>query len=145
MAYATRIDLVTVGMNAQALGALPQATVDANLQEVGDFSDSFFRARWGTAAVPLVAWDSTVTRVNARICAFHLMTIRGLKPGGGDWDLFRSGYDDAVAWLEKVQRQQAHPKVTLAGVNLPGSVQPKLNSASVVNVATGRQARNRGW
>lgn len=145
MAYATITDLTTVGLAPNALGNTTVAQQNAALQGASDYADSFFRARWGTAGVPFVAWDSQITESVAKIAAYRLMLERGMRPDGADWRIFRQGYDDAVAWLDKVQRQQAHPKVTLANVNAPGAVQPQLNSASVVNVATGRRAPNRGW
>jgi Protein of unknown function (DUF1320) len=145
MAYATTEDLQAVGLKPTSLGTLTPAQVSANLQSASDFADSFFRARWGTFAVPLVAWDSQVTKAVAKISAFDLMVMRGLRADSTDWTVYRTGYDDAVAWLDKVQRQQAHPLVTLAASNLPGRVQPNINTASVVNLANGCTARRRGW
>jgi hypothetical protein len=70
--------------------------------------------------------------------------IRGLNPASTADQRFKTDYDDAVAWLDKVQRQQAHPLVTLA-LNASPQIQPSLTTFSVVATATGCTARNRGW
>lgn len=144
MAYATQTDLTNVGVPAQAITPLTQAQINAALDNASTFADSFFRARWGTNAVPLQAWDSAVTEAVAKIAAFRLLKVRGYSPGSGADRQFREGYDDAVAWLEKVQRQQAHPLVTLAS-NATPTVQPNLVSGSVIDLSNGARGTNRGW
>lgn len=146
MAYAAISDLTTVGMPAQAVGPLAhQATLNAQLQAASDFVDTFLRNRYGTAAVPLLAWDTTITRATAQIAAYYYLTVKGVNPDSQDWRIAQSGYTEAVAYLDRIQRQQANPNVTVAATGLPGSVQPQLRSSSVVNIANGARARNRGW
>lgn len=144
MAYAQQTDLVNVGLPQTALVDLQPTQIAAQLQAASDFADSFFAARYGRANVPLQAWDSSVTLAVARVAVWYLMTTRGIQSGSSDFDTFRLGFTDAETWLNKVQRQQAHPLVTLAG----GAVapqQPNLVSSSVVSIASGRRAPNRGW
>lgn len=144
MAYATQTDLTTVGLPTNALGPITAAQITAALQNASDRADASFRARYGPTAVPLVLWDSTITQAVAKVAAFELMVIRGMKPGGPDWELFRSRYDDAIEYFDRIQRQQAHPQVTLAG-GATAPQQPNLTSTSVVDLSSGATASKRGW
>ena len=144
MAYATQADLTNVGLPAAAIVALTNAQITASLQSASDFADTFFRARWGQLAVPLLAWDTSVTEAVARIAALRLLRVRGYSPKSTADQQFQLGYDEAVEWLGKVQRQQAHPLVTLA-LNATAPISPLLISSSVVNLSTGRSSGNRGW
>ena len=144
MAYATQADLLTVGMPPQALANLSPTQVSAALQNASDRIDSYFRGRYGDGPSPLLlTWDSQVTQATAKIAAYELLGIRGVDPDKPR--PFAQENADAVFWCRDVQRQQAHPLVTVSGSPLAGSVQPNLVSSSVVNLATGRRAPNRGW
>lgn len=147
--YCSGADIVALALPIPALRNLTSVGTDPvarACQTAGDFSDSFFRGRWGYTAVPLLAWDTFITRANAQIAAFWLMRgPRGLKPDSPEFAILKSEYDEAVKFLNDVQRQQAHPLVTLANANAPGGVQPNLITGSVVNLSSGAVARNRGW
>lgn len=144
MAYATLTDLITVGLPAAALGTLTTAQQAAALQNASDRADASLRARYGNTAVPLLAWDSTITQAVAKMATFELMVVRGMKPGGPDWELFSMRNTDAIEYLDRVQRQQAHPLVTLAN-NATAPQQPNLTSSSVVDLSTGATQPTRGW
>lgn len=145
MAYATLVDLQNVGMPPQSFGETEGTQITTALQNASDFADAFFRARYGSSAVPLVSWDTTITEAVAKIAAWRILNMRGINPNSSDFELLRTGYNDAVDYLNKIQRQQAHPSVTLAATGLPGSTQPNVISSSVVNLASGGTATNRGW
>jgi hypothetical protein len=144
VAYASPTDLTNVGLPQTALGGVWSIQIAAQLQAASDFADTFFAARWGRSNVPLIQWDTAVTLAVARVAVWYLMTTRGMKPGAPDWQIFRTGYEDSVDWFNKVQRQQAHPLVTLAG-GATAPQQPNLVSSSVISIASGRRAPNRGW
>ena len=144
MAYASQTDLTNVGLPAVALGNLTVAQQTAALQNASDRADASLRARYGNTAVPLLAWDSTITQAVAKIAAFDLMVMRGMKPGGPDWELFNMRFQDAIGYLNAIQRQQAHPLVTLAN-NSTAPQQPNLTTSSVVDLSTGATQTNRGW
>lgn len=145
MAYCAGQDLLNLALPIPALSPLVQAQVAAVCQAESDVADGYFRGRWGYSAVPLLAWDTSVTFAVARRAAFSLMRVRGLKPDGADWKLFESVHTEATAWLDKVQRQQAHPLVILANGSAPGGAQPIVISSSVVNLSNGCRAPTRGW
>ena len=144
MPYATQADLLNMGFPATALGNLSAGQIAAELQAASDQVDTAIRGRYGNEAVPLLTWDSTITRATAQIAAFELMVVRGMKANGPDWTLFYTRKKDAEAFLDKVQRQQAHPLVTLANSQVAPQ-QPNYQSSSVIAVATGRVASRRGW
>lgn len=144
MAYATQSDLTRIGLPQVALSNLDAEQIEAALQNASDRADAHFRARYGNEAVPLADWDSTITEAVARIAAFELMRVRGMKPGGPDWELLRLGQQDALEYFGQIQRQQAHPLVKLAG-SATAPLQPNLKSSSVVNVMNGASSQKRGW
>lgn len=144
MAYASQTDLTNVGLPANALATLTTQQISAALQSASDRADAAFRARYGINSVPLVTVDSTIVQAVAKMAAYELMVVRGMKPGGPDWELFKTRYDDAIAYLDRIQRQQAHPLVTLAG-GASAPQQPNLASSSVVNLSNGASGTNRGW
>lgn len=146
MPYATQLDLQNIGLPPQAFGQLEQNQINAALQNASDLVDSYLRARYGTSAVPLIAWDSTITKATARLAAYELLVeVRGVNPESTDFKILDNMRKLAEAYLDRIQRQQAHPNVTVAAANLPGSTQPNLISSSVISVATGQTGPNRGW
>jgi phage gp36-like protein len=146
MAYAAESDLVAVGMPPQSLGQLSPDQINAALQNASDKLDEGFRGRYGDGPSPLLlTWDSSITEAVAQIAAYKLIKVRGYDPDSGADSTFRDGYMDAMQFIDRVQRQQAHPVVTVAGTPLAGAVQPNLISSSVINLANGRRAPQRGW
>ena len=144
MAYAQPTDLALVGMPPTSFGPLSIPTVMAALQDASDQVDTYFRGRYGDGPSPLLlTWDSQVTRAVCKIAAYSLIDIRGRDPDRPNQ--FAQAYADAIQWCRDVQRQQAHPLVTVSAAPLAGSMQPNLVSSSVVNLATGRRAPNRRW
>lgn len=119
MAYATQADITNLGLPPEALGDLTPTQVSEVLQKTSDFADSFFRARYGQTAVPLQAWDSSVTDAVAQIAAMRLLRLRGYSPDSTADQRFKQASDESIEWLNKVQRQQAHPLVTLAQNQAP--------------------------
>jgi hypothetical protein len=143
--YATQNDVVSVGLQANVLARCQPSQVAACLKEAADEADGHFRGRWGYTAVPLLAWDSAVTGATARLAAFKIVCVAGINPDSQDYKLARQMFADAMEFFNAVQRQQMHPNVTLASGALPGQQQPNVVSFSVVNLATGGTAPNRGW
>lgn len=150
MAYATQADLLNVGFPSSALGTLTTPQVTAALENASEYADGYFRARWGSDSVPLVEWDSAVTDAVCKIAALRLLRVRGYNPQSSADQRFLEGAREAEAWLDKVQRQQAHPLVKLKSEGSPGGAdpqprEPKLYSTSVVDLASGARGQNRGW
>lgn len=143
MAYATTTDLTNAGLPAQSIQPLTAAQISAALQGASDFADTFLRARY---TLPLLSWDSSLTEAVAKIAALRLLRIRGYSPTSTADQRFQQGHDEAVAWLNMVQRQQAHPLVVQSASTTTATIaQPTVISTSVVNLVSGRTAGNRGW
>lgn len=146
MAYAAQSDLTNYALPAQAQGQITPQQMSTALQDASDELDTYFRGRYGDGPSPLLlTWDTQVTKAVCCIAAYNLMVVRGYDPDSGADPTFKNRRDEAIAWCRDVQRQQAHPLVTVSGTPLAGSVQPNLISSSVINLATGCRAPNRGW
>jgi hypothetical protein len=145
MAYCTGQDIINLALPVRSLSPLTQGQIVAACQAQSDRADGMMRGRYGTSALPLLTWDTAVTEAVAKMAAFALMRLRGMKPDSDDWKTFKSAADEGVDYFDMVQRQQMHPLVTLANGSAPGGAQPQVLSSSVVDLATGRTAANRGW
>ena len=141
--YGTTTDLVNYGLPATALGSLSATQQNDALVAASGVVDSYYGGRY---ALPLTAWDVPTTQATCKIAAWFLLSsTRGFNPAAGGDQAVRAGYEDAMRWLRDVQKQQAHPAVTPASNQIPNYNQPFVNSSSVVNVANGCTATNRGW
>jgi len=150
MPYSTQAQLFSLGLPQSAMGSagnpsvVPSQAIDDALAATSSVMDSYFRGRWGMTAVPLLVWDLSVTLCNARMAAYEIMVVRGFSSDADVNKYLEKRNGMAMDWLDKVQRQQAHPLVTLA-TGQPGMQQPNLVSSSVVNVVSGATGPNRGW
>lgn len=141
-AYATKDELYIYGAPSKAFGQLTDAAKDAALEAASRTVDTYYRARF---PLPLSSWDEQTKKVTCQIATYDLLSIRGYNPASGSDINIKDRYDSAIAWLEKVAKQQAHPEVATAQINAPEVVQPSVITSSVVNLATGASSRNRGW
>lgn len=141
--YATISDLYALGSApAIAYGDLDDDTKNAALVAASEKVDDHIRARF---SLPLIAWGTSITEATCKIAAYNLLSDRGYNPGAGADVNVRDRFIDAMAFLEKVQKQQAHPNVTPQPNDTPDFQQPFVSSFSVIDTATGRTAPNRGW
>ncbi len=141
MAYATPADLTTSGLPATALGSLTPAQQQAALDNASALVDSYLRGRY---ALPLVAWGVEVTQATCALAAYYALSIRGFNPASGADTLIATRHEQALQWLERVQKRAAHPDVTPAAGNSPTYDQPLVLSSSVTTQG-GRVAATRGW
>lgn len=142
MSYATLTDLYIHGAPEKAFGQLTDSQKESALEAASEVIDTYFRGRY---SLPLAVWDVSVTQNTCKIAAYNLLSARGYNPAAGSDINILERYNQAISWCEKVQKQQAHPNVTPAQIDVPRTVQPVVITSSIVNVATGRSARNRGW
>lgn len=140
--YATLADLYVYGAPQKAFGQLSDPTKDAALEAASNDVDTYLRGRF---SLPLIAWDSSITEATCRIASYNLLSVRGYNPASGADVNILDRYNQTMVWLNKVQKQQAHPNVTPQPNNTPDWNQPTVISSSVVNLATGATSRNRGW
>lgn len=141
-AYASLENLYTYGAPQKAFGQLTDDQKNNELEAASRYVDSFLRGRY---LLPLVSWGVEITEATCKIAAYNLMNVRGYNPASGADMNLETRYNAAVAWLTLVQKQQAHPNVTLTPDKTPDINQPQVISSSVVDLSTGAKAPNRGW
>lgn len=144
MGYAQLADLYRYGAPATAFGDISDADLQAGLDDASTRVDEFLAARY---PLPLISWPSSITEYTCRIAAWNLISGRGYNPAvgnEGDQNL-KSRYDDAIARLTLIQKQQLHPAVVAQPAQAPAYAQPEVFSSSVVNVGTGACDSSRGW
>jgi len=142
MGYASLADLTIYGLPATALGNLTVQQQQDALDTASDEVDSYLRGRY---ALPLQDWGVEIRKATCVLAAYELMAVRGYEPGAGADPVLQNRYNETIAWLNKVQRQAAHPNVTPAQNQVPDYNQPTVISSSVIDVFSGRRAANRGW
>jgi phage gp36-like protein len=134
-AYATRTDLVNLGIAAQALEGVATGSQDAALLAASELADSYLGSRF---TLPLTAWGSDLKRHVCSIAAWDLLGgTRGFNPEAGTNEVVRTRYEDAIRWLEQV----AANKVTPAGAVDSSSPTSSRGPAS----AFVRSSPKRGW
>jgi phage gp36-like protein len=144
--YASLSDLTTFGAPATALNTpqLTPAIQTGALIAASAVMDTYFTGRYGSQ-MPFTAWGVELNDCCARIAVYQLLSVRGFNPASAADINIRNRYLDAIDWLNKVQRQAIHPNVTPTQNASPQTTQPLVISSSVINVATGGVAANRGW
>lgn len=141
--YATIADLTNYGLPATALGTVTSQQQQDSLDSAAGTVDSYLRGRY---ALPLQApIPVELTEATCKIAAWRILQVRGFNPQAPGDLAIQIGYSDSVSWLNKVQRQAAHPNVIQAGGDGGAHEQPTVLSSSVVDVSTGATAPNRGW
>lgn len=140
--YATVSELYVYGAPEKSFGQLSTLQKEGALESASREVDTYLRARY---SLPLSAWDNSITEATCRIASYNLLSIRGYNPASGSDVNIKDRRDQAIAWLVKVEKQQAHPNVTTAQIDSPDLCQPTVISSSVINLSTGATARKRGW
>ena len=126
--YATRADLVTFGgMNPVAIQNIDDATVDGALVAASITADSYMRARF---SLPLLAWGDDLRSRVCWIAGYNIITQRGMNPSAGADETFRMRYEDAIRWLEGVERQSVHPVVTETPAPSPRYEFPQISTSA---------------
>jgi phage gp36-like protein len=141
--YATIADLTNYGLPATALGTLSTTKQQDALDAAAGAVDSYLRGRY---ALPLGnPIPVELTEATCKIAAWRLLQVRGFNPNAPGDVALQLGYAEAVTWLNKVQRQAAHPNVVQASNDGGTHMQPTVLSSSVWNMASGACAPKRGW
>ena len=139
--YATLADLSVYGLPATSLGQTTAAQQQGAIDAASATVDNFFNGRY---ALPLLAWDLETRARTCQIAAWNILSIRGFNSGAGADDNIRTRYEDAMTWLDKVQRKAAHPLVTPSPSQSPTYDMPVTITSSVTTQG-GAVARSRGW
>lgn len=142
MAYATINDLLLYGLPQTALGQLTNAQQLAALDNASAVVDSYLRGRY---VLPITNWGIEIIEATVKIAAYNLLQVRGYNPASGADINIRNRYDDAIMFLNKVQRQAAHPNITDSSVGNGQYSAPIVNSVSTISSNSSTTSKNRGW
>lgn len=142
MGYAVIADLTLYGTPASAIAGLSTEQKQAAIDNASTIVDSYLRGRY---QLPLVSWGIEITEATIKIAAYNLLNIRGYNPAAGADVNIRQRYDDAISWLNKVQRQASHPDVKDSSVGIGQYSSPVVNSVSAISTFSNITGKNRGW
>lgn len=123
--YAVPEDLAKYGIAATAIASIPSDVQQAALDSASELADSYFRSRY---LLPFTKWGNDVRRVVAVLATYDLLVVRGYNPASGADINLRLRYDDALAWLRQVSRQEAHPDVTPSMAQAAGYDDPHVST-----------------
>ncbi len=109
--YATPADLALYGLPAAALvGIDPTTQQQPALDAASAEADTYLRNKF---TLPLIApYPKDLVKYVCKIAAWELLAVRGFNPESGSDVAVRTGYKDAVNWLEKVSRGDITPAIT---------------------------------
>jgi phage gp36-like protein len=124
--YVTAAELRSY-VNAAAIVDIEEQDVTRACIAASEKADSYFRGRY---PLPFTAYGEDVKMHVAWIAVYIALRQRGYNPAqDGTADPIRQQFDDAVMWLEGVQRQSIHPDVTYNSPSPPNYQLPTVRSA----------------
>lgn len=129
--YVTPAQLASYGINPFAIQKVSEDEKTAACVAASATADSYFRGRY---PLPFLTFDVDITMRVAHVAIWLLLSNRGRNPEAGYDDQIDKRYEEAIVWFGAVQRQAAHPNVTVSQVNSPQYSFPAVISA-----------RPRGW
>ncbi len=139
MGYATAQDANDYGLVPSALGLdVTPAQVQKALDTRSAYADGKMRARYGYQNVPLPApYDPSLVQAVVHLATFDLLARRGFDVNSPTDAAVKVRYDNAVKFLDDVERQTMHLNVAIAqgsSSSSPPIAQPLILSAP-----------NQGW
>lgn len=141
--YASIVDLTNYGLPQSALGTVTTQQQQDAVDSAAGTVDSYLRGRY---ALPLQSpIPVEITEATCRVAAWRIMSVRGFNPKSPGDVVIRDAYLDTVSWLNKVQRQAAHPNVIEATDTGGAHNQPVVISSSVTYLNNGARLPQRGW
>jgi phage gp36-like protein len=145
--YAQVNDLFVHGapMTAFQQGAnpIPNATLQSALDDASDLADSYIGPR---GQLPLLEpYPGDLVKAVCKIAAFEILSTRGINPASGADTALEIRYNQAMKWLDNVRTQVISPAFLFSPDPTQTHQQPYVQSSSVINLATGGRAANRGW
>ena len=141
MAYATRTQLASAGLPAQALASVSTTIQDEHLDEATAVIDSYLRSRY---AVPLASpYPSEVVRCCVALAAYSLISWRGYDPARTN-ETVRQRHEDALLWLRDVSAGRAALSVSADATPAIREGRPRVQTGTLDEdgVATGEPI---GW
>ncbi|SRR6266568_5443920 len=114
------------GGNVDAISSISPTDQQAALDAASGLADSYMRGRY---RLPLLTWnDPALKKAVVSIAYYDMLTTRGYNPQSGSDANVVNRNIEAIAWLVKVQKQEAHPNVTPSADQSPGYDAPRVLS-----------------
>ena len=114
--YVTPAQLPMYGLNPFAIQKVSLDEQNAACIAASATADSYFRGRY---PLPFLTFDVDIVMRVAHVATWLLLSSRGRNPEAGYDDQIDERYNQAIAWFGCVQRQAAHPNVTVSQSNTP--------------------------
>lgn len=122
--YVLTSEIATYGGNTDAIASISDPDQQAALDAASDTADSYMRGRY---RLPLVSFDdAALKRAVVSIAFYDMLSTRGFNPQTGADSNIAMRNMDAIAWLVRVQKQEAHPNVVPAADQSPGYDAPRV-------------------
>lgn len=131
--YASTDDLTRFGIPAQALDGIPVAERALACLQASDEAAGYLASAY---TLPLTAWDLDLRAHVARMTAFQFMSYVGYAPDSGKDNTLQLGYQNAVAWLNRIAK---------GGLRPPGIVDSAPEILEPEVYVESRASRGWGW
>ena len=141
--YAQRTDLAAIGLPAQALAGIANATQDLHLLKASGKIDTYLRSRY---SVPLSApYADEIIEVCCCLAAYSLLVYRGFNPNSYDVN-FRLRYEDAVGYLKDLSAGRASLDIAADATPATNEGAPSVwTGGNDVLDGEGTEGESRGW
>lgn len=108
--YAERADLATVGLSADIIADLDDATINSILDMRSKTIDGFLSGS-GRYTMPIVSGGADLKLCCAVISAYDVMTLLGYNPSANEASAnWRLRYEDQMSWLRDVAAGRVVPQ-----------------------------------
>lgn len=104
--YATPTDLDNLGVAALASENFSDDDKDRFLASATTEADGYLNARY---TLPLTAWGDDLRQHVVNIAAYRMLMRRGWSPVSPEDETVRTGFTDAIAWLQRVKDERISP------------------------------------
>lgn len=108
-AYATRTELVQLGIASAAISGISTTDQDAALEAASRKADSYLNSAF---KLPITSWGADLKEAVCAIAAFILLKNRGFDPENPADAAIAKGNDDAMKWLRDIAEGKATPILT---------------------------------
>jgi phage gp36-like protein len=116
-------------VNQFAIQDITEADLTTACVAASSKADGYFRNRF---PLPFASYGPDVTLHVAWVAVFIAMQTRGYNPAReGQPDPLRDNYNDAILWLQGVERQAITPDVTVNAPSTPTYQLPSVRTSQV--------------
>lgn len=104
--YATLQQLVDLGAKERQLSGITPEERQSALDSASSQIDSYL---YKVYKLPLLKYDTALSRACAIMAAWDLLSVRGFNPDTKQGELLERRYDGVIAWLDKISTGKVKP------------------------------------